>query len=151
MIAKGKDCSDLFPAVVKNVVSKDSEVTANAVFIKPLFVTHPLWSVTRHTITAPSMHNACPSWLGVMYIAWSTTLVSWHVRCLFLSLPPARLRSWCMCIWYDMLRSSKTWPFSPLAPFRRDSKIPTSSFEPVLSVCYPAFESPSLLQSWCLL
>ena len=27
MIAKGKDCSDLFPAVVKNVVSKESEVS----------------------------------------------------------------------------------------------------------------------------
>ena len=26
MVAKGKDCSDLFPAVVKNVVSKNSEV-----------------------------------------------------------------------------------------------------------------------------
>jgi len=26
MIAKGKDCSDLFPAVVKNVVSKNSEI-----------------------------------------------------------------------------------------------------------------------------
>ena len=26
MVAKGKDCADLFPAVVKNVVSKDSEV-----------------------------------------------------------------------------------------------------------------------------
>ncbi|VDQ02134.1 unnamed protein product [Trichobilharzia regenti] len=26
MVAKGKDCSDLFPAVVKNVVSKDNEV-----------------------------------------------------------------------------------------------------------------------------
>lgn len=26
MIAKGKDCSNLFPAVVKNVVSKNSEV-----------------------------------------------------------------------------------------------------------------------------
>ena len=26
MIAKGKDCSDLFPAVVKNVVTKNSEV-----------------------------------------------------------------------------------------------------------------------------
>ena len=28
MVAKGKDCSDLFPAVVKNVVSKNSEVYA---------------------------------------------------------------------------------------------------------------------------
>lgn len=27
MIAKGKDCADLFPAVVKNVVSKNSEVS----------------------------------------------------------------------------------------------------------------------------
>lgn len=27
MVAKGKECSDLFPAVVKNVVSKDPEVT----------------------------------------------------------------------------------------------------------------------------
>ena len=27
MVAKGKDCSDLFPAVVKNVVSKNSEVS----------------------------------------------------------------------------------------------------------------------------
>ena len=26
MVAKGKDCADLFPAVVKNVVSKNSEV-----------------------------------------------------------------------------------------------------------------------------
>ncbi|CAI7996336.1 AP-3 complex subunit beta-2 [Geodia barretti] len=26
MVAKGKDCADLFPAVVKNVVSKDSEI-----------------------------------------------------------------------------------------------------------------------------
>ena len=26
MIAKGKDCTELFPAVVKNVVSKNSEV-----------------------------------------------------------------------------------------------------------------------------
>ena len=26
MVAKGKDCTDLFPAVVKNVVSKNSEV-----------------------------------------------------------------------------------------------------------------------------
>ena len=26
MVAKGKNCSDLFPAVVKNVVSKNSEV-----------------------------------------------------------------------------------------------------------------------------
>ena len=28
MVAKGKDCADLFPAVVKNVVSKNSEVHA---------------------------------------------------------------------------------------------------------------------------
>ncbi|CAH8559428.1 unnamed protein product [Heterobilharzia americana] len=26
MVARGKDCSDLFPAVVKNVVSKDNEI-----------------------------------------------------------------------------------------------------------------------------
>lgn len=26
MVARGKDCSDLFPAVVKNVASKDPEV-----------------------------------------------------------------------------------------------------------------------------
>jgi len=32
MIAKGKDCSDLFPAVVKNVVSKNSEVIANKTY-----------------------------------------------------------------------------------------------------------------------
>ena len=30
MVAKGKDCSDLFPAVVKNVVSKNSEVRVHA-------------------------------------------------------------------------------------------------------------------------
>ena len=33
MVAKGKDCSDLFPAVVKNVVSKNSEVIGSGVCV----------------------------------------------------------------------------------------------------------------------
>jgi len=37
MVAKGKDASDLFPAVVKNVVSKNTEVL-NAVVCVELFV-----------------------------------------------------------------------------------------------------------------
>jgi vesicle coat complex subunit len=35
MVAKGKDASDLFPAVVKNVVSKNTEVSfLNRILIK---------------------------------------------------------------------------------------------------------------------
>ncbi len=37
MIAKGKDASDLFPAVVKNVVSKNMEVENSLKFLKLKF------------------------------------------------------------------------------------------------------------------
>ena len=33
MVAKGKDASDLFPAVVKNVVSKNIEVCCTSVYM----------------------------------------------------------------------------------------------------------------------
>ena len=32
MVARGKECSDLFPSVVKNVVSKDPEVRNDILF-----------------------------------------------------------------------------------------------------------------------
>jgi len=38
MVAKGKDASDLFPAVVKNVVSKNTEVSNNMLRILLAFV-----------------------------------------------------------------------------------------------------------------
>ena len=37
MVAKGRDCTNLFPAVVKNVVSKSPEVSAS--FLHP-FILH---------------------------------------------------------------------------------------------------------------
>jgi hypothetical protein len=38
MVAKGKDCADLFPAVVKNVVSKNSEVREMLSSLRPATV-----------------------------------------------------------------------------------------------------------------
>ena len=58
MVAKGKDCSDLFPAVVKNVVSKNSEVCMyNLVFEFPLPM--PLSLCPSLPPSLPSPFSSC--------------------------------------------------------------------------------------------
>ena len=42
MIARGRDASELFPAVVKNVVSKNIEIKKLVIFKTPLFLS-TLW------------------------------------------------------------------------------------------------------------
>ena len=56
MIAKGKDCSDLFPAVVKNVVSKDSEVCSLSLLSLPLPPSLSLSPSTSLPLPLPLSH-----------------------------------------------------------------------------------------------
>ena len=45
MIARGRDASELFPAVVKNVVSKNIEIKKLVIFKTPLFLSTLLYLI----------------------------------------------------------------------------------------------------------
>ena len=83
MIAKGRDCTNLFPAVVKNVVSKNPEVS------------HCYYCCQFEKLLCAHVEHLMVKWLGrPAYNSWeyfACTIVSW-----FLSLvsvfPPKKIK-----------------------------------------------------------
>lgn len=80
MVAKGKDCSDLFPAVVKNVVSKNSEVRVHACTLTPFSFPYSYLSVSLFLLPSLPPLHAFPS-LSIVSVC-ASVLLSILIVCL---------------------------------------------------------------------
>ena len=107
MVAKGKDCSDLFPAVVKNVVSKNSEVH---VHVHACTLTqHRLVSLTVTSITV-SVSLSFSSPLSLLFMLFLHFPLSQYVlQCCYLF-------SLCVCEHKSHYGWTKWQPYLRLSP-----------------------------------